>query len=156
MVPPGAAGRTSSTAVITDSPRTFGPASAYGRLAAFSLGGVLLLVAVGYLPTRAMGGGPALVAMAVGLVIALVAALAGLAPPIIWAAGSPRAQVTGVLIGMGLRFVLTLGLTLAALLSRMLPPVGLAVWVVIAYLVLMTIDTIGLVRLTRSNARANA
>jgi len=103
-----------------------------------------------------MGGGPAVVAMAGGVGIALVAALAGLAPPIIWAAGSPRAPVTGVLIGMGLRFVLPLGLTLAALLSRMLPPVGLAVWVVIAYLVLMTIDTIGLVRLTRSNARANA
>jgi hypothetical protein len=137
-------------------PGEFRPLAAYGRLAAFSTAGAVGGLAIGYVPTRVIGGEPALVGMVLGMSIALLAALAGLIPPIMSVARGPRAQVSGTLMGMALRFVVTLALLLAGVLSGLPGRVPLAIWVVIGYLLLVMIDTAGLVWLNRLHARTGS
>jgi hypothetical protein len=137
-------------------PTRFRPLAAYGRLAALSLAGAVGALAIGYLPTRAIGGEPALTGMLLGMGIALLAALAGLIPPIMSVPRGPRAQVSGTFIGMGVRFILTLALLLAGVLSGLPGRVPLAIWVVIGYLLLVMIDTAGLVWLNKFSARTGS
>lgn len=142
--------------VNSEATTRFRPLRAYARLAALSLAAAVACLVIGYFPTRALGGGPAISAMGLGVGIALIAALAGLIPTIISLRASPRAQVSGTLLGMALRFALTLALLLAGLLGGTTARVPLAIWVVIGYLLLVTIDTAGLVWLNKLRARTGA
>ncbi len=121
------------------------PGRTFALLAGLSLLTVLLAAAVGAWPTQVLAGIPGLVAMAVGLGIALVASLAGLVPLVLLPGRDAQARLNGLLTGMGLRFMLTLAPLLALLLTRRLAGLPLAMWTVIGYLLLLAVDTTGVV-----------
>ena len=128
-------------------------AVAFAWLALLSLAGSAAVVALGYWPTRALAGYAGVGAMCVGVGLALLAALAGLVPALLTFGRDPRWRLGGLLTGMAIRFILTLGLLITALLSGWLPKVPLALWAVIGYLVLLIIDTVGIARLSSRCAR---
>ena len=106
-------------------------------LVLLSIIAAVVIMAVGYFPTQAWAGSKGIAAMSLGVGIALLAALAGLVPSVLMIGqGGPR-QMNGMLMGMALRFIITLVLLLAALLSGYLPKLALAVWVAIGYVVLL-------------------
>lgn len=131
------------------------PASAYLRLALISAAAAVAAVLVGYLPTQRLAGPDGVGAMLLGVGIALLAALAGLVPPLLALRHGPRERLNGVLTGMAIRFMLTLALLLAALLSGRLPKMALALWVAIGYLVLLAVDTAGVLWLMKRAERAS-
>ncbi len=53
------------------------------------------------------------------------------------------------MMGMGLRFFVTLMLTVATVFSGLLPRTPLVVWIAIAYLVLLLVDTWAMVGLLK-------
>lgn len=92
--------------------------------------------------------------MGLGLGIALVAALVGLVPHAV-SGGDPRQRVGATLAGMLIRFVLLLGLLLPLLLSGRTAKAPLAVWAVIGYIMLLAVETIGIIwmdKATRSRS----
>lgn len=92
--------------------------------------------------------------MGLGVAIALLAALAGLVPSVLMLGRGGQRQMNGMMMGMALRFIITLVLLLAALLSGWLPKLALALWVAIGYMVLLTVDTVGVMWLSKRCARA--
>lgn len=127
--------------------------AAFAWLALLSVAGSAVAIAVGYWPTHALAGPGGVTAMCVGVGIALLAALAGLVPALLALGRDPRWRLGGLLTGMTIRFILTLGLLITALLSGWLPKTPLAVWAAIGYLVLLAIDTAGIARLSSRCAR---
>ena len=79
----------------------------------------------------------------------------GLVPPLLTLRQGSRERLNGVLTGMAIRFMLTLALLLAALLSGRLPKLVLALWVAIGYLVLLAVDTAGVIWLLKRAERAS-
>lgn len=140
---------------MTDArPTEIKPLGAFGRLALLSLGVALATALVGYLPTRALGGPDALSALLIGLGIALFATLAGLVPQVLTLSREPRERQAGVLAGTVVRFLLTLGLLLPALLTGITARVALALWTAIGYIVLLAVDVAGLLWLMKRSARS--
>jgi len=129
------------------------PGAAYLRLALISAAVTFVLLAVGWLPTRAMAGHAGLVAMVAGLAIALVATLGGLVPTALLAGSTPGNRLKATLTGILIRFVLMLGLLLATLLTGIFSKWALAVWAVIGYIMLLIVDTAGAVWLNQRNVR---
>lgn len=114
----------------------------------------VLLAGVGVVPTRALVPSGGVAAMGLGLGIALVAALVGLVPHAV-SGGDPRQRVGATLAGMLIRFVLLLGLLLPLLLSGRTAKAPLAVWAVIGYIMLLAVETIGIIwmdKATRSRS----
>lgn len=103
-------------------------------------------LAIGYWPTRSIGGPESVPAMAAGIAVALIASLAGLVPPLLVRGMGAKDRALGLLAGTGVRFVMLLALLLVALLGTDWPKRPLALWAVIAYLALLAVDTIGLAR----------
>lgn len=94
--------------------------------------------------------------MLAGVGIALGAALVGLIPPTLRRVHGPSDAVTNMMLGMLLRFLCTLGLLGAALLSGMCAKWPLGLWTAIGYLVLLLVDTTGMVWLTKQRARTSS
>lgn len=134
----------------------FRPGAAFTRLALLSLVATVVVAAIGYLPTRAMAGPGGVHAMAAGVGIALLAALAGLVPPLLSIRHGPRERLNGLLAGMAVRFVLLLALLLATMLSGLLDRVPLALWAAIGYIILLAVDTAGLAWLTKRMSRTSS
>ena len=132
------------------------PGTAFLWLGLVSIAAAGGALAVGYLPTRTLAGPAGVSAMFLGMGIALVAALAGLVPPLLFVQRPPREQLTAVLTGMAIRFILTLGLLIAVMLAGQVHRVSAALWVAIGYVVLLAVDTIGVARLTRRGARSSS
>ncbi len=130
-----------------------GPGAALARLALLAVGVAVVLAGLGWLPTRAIAGDAALPAMGLGIGLALLATLAGLVPPVLATRSGPRERTTAALAGMGLRFALMLALLGAALLAGVQPRAVLAIWAALGYLVLLAVDTAGLVWLLRDSTR---
>lgn len=121
------------------------------------LGGTLIVAAlvsgaIGAWPTCALAGNAGLVGMTVGLCIALVAALGGVLPIIVALPLDPPRRLTAQLAGMALRFVLALGLLIAAILTGYTAKLPLALWTAIGYIVLLAVDTVGLTWLLRRSS----
>lgn len=125
------------------------PAAAFARLAAVSAATGLALAAVGYWPTRAQAGPAGVTAMLVALAICVAGGWAGTLPTLAWLARPAREQPTGIMLGLALRFVLTLGLALAAALAGSLAKAPLLLWVAIGQLVILAVDVAGLAGLLR-------
>jgi len=138
----------------TTSPRSFGVAVGYVRLALLSIGVGATALGLGYAPTRALAGWRGVEAMVGGVGIALMAALLGLVPTVVALRRGPHQRAGGLLVGMLLRFLLTLGLLLLALWSGSLHKIALALWVVMGYLALLGADTVGVVWLSGRAARS--
>jgi hypothetical protein len=132
------------------------PGGAYLRLAGLSVAMLAVALAVGFWPTRALAGPTGVAAMVFGGAIALLSALVGLVPAVLTLRSDPRDFHNAALMGMGLRFVLTIGLTVAAVLSGLLARRPLIVWIVIGYLVLLAVDTAGMVWLAKRSGRTRA
>jgi uncharacterized membrane protein len=131
-----------------------GPAGAWVRLAGLSLGLALVLALVGYVPTRAWAGAAGLVGMSAGIIVALVAALAGLVPPLLALREAPARRVGAMFRGIAVRFAVVILLTGAALLSGQFERRSLLVWMLIAYVALMILDSVVLARLAARSAKA--
>ena len=129
------------------------PATAFGRLATLSVAAIAGATAIAYFPVRTLAGPAGPAALCLGAGIALVAALAGLVPPALTLRLEARQRLQGLLAGMALRFVLACGLLLAALLSRVAPPVTLALATGVGYIVLLAVDTVGVAWLMRRDVR---
>ncbi|HUU97123.1 MAG TPA: hypothetical protein VM487_15400 [Phycisphaerae bacterium] len=132
------------------------PVAAYLRLAGLSVAMLAVALVVGYWPTRAVAGPDGVTAMLLGGAIALLSALAGLIPPILSLQSRPRDFHNAMLMGMAVRFALTIALTVAAVFSGLLARRPLIVWIVIGYLVLLAVDTAGVVWLAKRSGRAGA
>lgn len=125
------------------------PAAVLARLLGFSLLTVIVLAAIGYFPTQNLAGGPGVAAMLTGIAIALAAAAAGMTPPILSLEAPPLERQKFLMVGMGVRFLVTLGLTVAGVFSGLLPRTPLVVWIAIGYLVLLFVDTWAMVWLMK-------
>lgn len=116
----------------------------YLRFAATAAAVAAGLVAVGWLPTRRLGGDGAVAAMLAGCGISLAASL-GSGLVMTRGAGrvgaQPAAPLFRALGGMGLRLAAVVVLGFAAGLSGYFPPVPLLLWVALSYLALLVVDT---------------
>ena len=129
------------------------PGMAFVRLAGLSIAAIVAAVAIGYFPTRVLAGPAGTTALCLGAAIALIAALAGLVPPVLTLRLEARQRLQGLLAGMALRFLIAAGLLLAGLLSGVAHKVTLAVATAIGYIVLLAVDTAGVVWLARRDVR---
>jgi hypothetical protein len=131
------------------------PAAAFARAALLTAGAAALLLLIGYFPTRALAGPDGPTAMALGIGTALLAALAGLLPPMLTLRLGTRERTGGALAGMAVRFVLMLGLLLAAMLSGAAQKLPLALWAAIGYIVFLAVDVAALIRLGKCAVEAS-
>jgi len=116
------------------------PVVRYLRFLALASAVVLLLVAVGYVPTRRLAGLETIPAMVVGCAVSLAAAaIAGwlvLATP----ATTPAARMQRALLAMMVRLAIVVVLGGAAVLSGTLARVPLLFWLATTYVVLLPLE----------------
>lgn len=125
------------------------PAGVYARLALASLAMAAAVAAAGYWPTLKWAGADGVPAMLAGVGIALVAALAGLAPPALAMHRAAQERISAMFQGIVARFAVAVMLTLAAALSDWVARRPLLIWMAIGYIALMIVDNVALVRLAK-------
>ena len=113
----------------------------YPRFLAHALAILAALVAVGYLPTRNLGGEAAIPAMLAGCGLALAASLAGTVPLVLARGRRPQEALPALLGSLALRLTVAIGLAVAAALSGLFAVVPLLVWLLLAHLALLAADT---------------
>lgn len=126
--------------------------AALARLALFSLiaaGGTAL---VGYWPTAAIAGADGIRAMFAGIGVALVGGWIGLVPALFVLRRDPRQQISGILGGLAVRFAATVALAAAVFFTGVFEPRPLILWVAIAQLIVLAVDTVSLVGLYKRAA----
>lgn len=104
------------------------------------------MIAIGYAPTKRVGGPEAVSAMLAGCAVSVIGSVAGMVPLAVAWRASMRRTVRAVLMAMVFRFVVVLGLALSLGLSGWFARAPLLVWVAISYVVLLVVDTIHAVR----------
>ncbi len=116
------------------------PFRRYGRFVGVAVIVVAALLAVGFMPTRRLGGDTALPAMAAGSLISLVAAaLAGwllVAAP----ATTPVARMQRAMLAMAVRLGTVVLLGVAASLGGMFARRPLLFWLATSYVVLLPLE----------------
>jgi hypothetical protein len=127
--------------------------AAFARVALMSTAAAVALAAIGYWPTVAQAGTAGVNAMLVGLAICLVGGWVGALPTVAYLSHPPREHPTGILAGLAVRFGVTLGLTIAAVLTRAFSDVPLLLWVGVGQLVILGVDVFSLTGLLRRAAR---
>ena len=133
----------------------FKPLRSLGRMALLSTGVAVALAAAGYWPTKVQASPEGVPAMFVALAICVLGGWCGLLPTLLYLDRPPREIPNGVMLGLAVRFVVTLGLALAATLTRAFATAPLLIWVGTAQLVILMVDVIGLVRLLKDAAARN-
>lgn len=123
--------------------------AAMARLLGLALVTGLVLAAIGYLPTRNLVGTSGVAAMLTGICVGLVSAAAGMVPPILSLNSVAIERQKSLMVGAGVRFLVTLLLTVSTVFSGFLPRTPLVVWIAIAYLVLLLVDTWAMVGLLK-------
>jgi len=136
----------------TDSP-SIRPVSAFLGISLKSAGTAVALGLVGYWPTSAQAGSVGVSAMLVGIGIALIGAWLGTLPTIACLPQEPRRHANGILLGLAVRFAITLGLGIAVLVTGCFSVIPLLLWLAIAQMVILMVDVWGLVTLLRRAAR---
>lgn len=131
----------------------YSPALAAVRLMSISTIAALVLGAAGYVPTKAVVGAEALPALIAGIAIALVGAWAGVIPVCLVLKREPKEHPIGIMLGTALRFLLTLGLAVGVVLTKLVPLKATIVWVAIAQLVLLAVDTINMLAVVKAATR---
>jgi hypothetical protein len=110
------------------------------RFLGLAVGLVLVLCAVGYLPTRRLAGRGGVAAMAAGCGISLVAAaLAGLLLTAV-GAQTPEARMQRGFLAMVVRLAVVTVLGVAAALSGVFARTPLLFWMATAYVVLLPLE----------------
>jgi hypothetical protein len=115
--------------------------SGYLRFLVCAVAVAALLAALGYVPTRRLGGAEAVPAMLAGCLIGVLAALAGAIPVVFGQRATPAARLQTTLLAMAARFGAILVLGLAAALSGGFARRPLLIWIAISYLGLLVLDT---------------
>lgn len=114
----------------------------FGQFLGFALVVAALLLALGFLPTRRLGGEAALPAMFVGCAVGVVASLVGTIP-VLLARNRPHVEAwTAAMVAMGVRLGIAIVLGVGLALSGIWPPKPLLVWVVLSHGGLMVPDTL--------------
>ena len=113
----------------------------YLRFLAWVAAVTVLITAVGYVPTRHLGGPGAVPALLAGcLVGALGSALGGLVIALRHE-GTPADRLNSVLMAMLARLATVVVLGAAAVLSGRLERTALLLWIAISYAALLVVDT---------------
>jgi hypothetical protein len=115
----------------------------YLRFLAWGIGTTVAAALVGWIPTRRLAGEEALPALIAGCVVALLASAIG-GVPVVRTRSRPDAMrrgPTAALAATGLRLAATVVLGAAAVLSGWFAVRPLVVWIAIAYVVLLVVDT---------------
>jgi len=116
----------------------------------------LALVAIGFLPTRAVAGDDAIVSMLAAVAVAIAASGAGTLP-IYFAREQPPQQAVGAQLGsMALRLVLVLVVGAAVALSGLVAVKPFLLWLVIAHAALLVADTLFARTMVLQGVRRNA
>ena len=118
-------------------------AGSYLRFLAWGIGTTVAAALVGWIPTRRLAGEDALPALIAGCVVALLAAAIG-AIPIVRARSRPdavRRGPTAALAATGLRIAATAVLGTVAALSGWFAIRPLVIWIAVAHVVLLVVDT---------------
>jgi hypothetical protein len=134
------------------SKHTIRPAAAFLRIAGAALGTGVLLAVLGYLPTAAAAGGSAVPAMLTGVAVAVFGGWAGTLASLVFINRPPVVQAWGVLGGLAARFAVTVTLAIAIGAGDVVARTPLMIWVAIAQLAILGVDTFGLIRLVRGGA----
>ena len=109
---------------------------------------MLGLLLVGYLPTRRLGGDPAVLAMVVACAVTtLASALGGI--PMLVAEGEPRKGLQIGLLAMILRLAVVVSVGAAAGIGLGLSSMPYLLWLGVSYLVLLAVDTRFMLRAQR-------
>jgi hypothetical protein len=112
----------------------------YARFLGWAAATVVALLLLGYLPTRRLGGERALVAMAVGCGIGWLSAALGGWPLLRAARRTPNERLQGMLLAMGVRAVVAMGLAALAIAASDLDRRSLLLWLAIAYGALLALE----------------
>jgi hypothetical protein len=115
-------------------------ADSYTRFLVFVIGAALLLVGLGYLPTRRLAGREAIPAMAVGCAISVVAAALAGWLIVVTPAATPEARMQRAFLAMTVRLAIVVLLALAAVLSGVLARMPLLFWIATTYVVLLPLE----------------
>lgn len=119
------------------------PAAEYLRFLAWALAAVVLAAALGFVPTRRLGGPGALASMIAGCAVGWAAsALGGI--PVLLGRGkalNPAGRLQAMLASMGLRFGVVLALGAAAAFSGWFGLKPLLIWIAVSYMALLAVDT---------------
>lgn len=116
------------------------PVAQYLRFVATALGATLLLALLGYWPTVELAGRGALGALAAGCGVSFLASAVGGLPLFFRRQGAM--PISTAFASMGLRLLVVVALGLAAALSARFPPRPLLLWLAIAYVALLAVDTV--------------
>jgi len=112
----------------------------YGRFVAWTVAACGVVLVVGYLPTRSLGGEEAISAMVAGCLISVFASLVG-GIPVALARRDSLGGIQSILASFALRFIVVLAAALAVALSGYFERGPLLVWVGISYLACLVVDT---------------
>ena len=134
-------------------PANLRPTAAFPRIALVSAATAIALALVGYWPTVSLAGSAGVIAMLVGIGVSLVGGWAGSLPTIAYLRKPIREHLNGILLGLVVRFGVTLALALAVWLGGSFERFALLLWVAIAQLVILLVDVLGLVGLLKRAAR---
>lgn len=128
------------------SARSAGPEHAermpLAKFLALAVGVVVVLWAVGFLPTRRLAGEGGFPAMLVGGMLAFAASAVGTLP-LVFKRGRPPVDKVGAVLGsIALRLGVVLVLSVAAVLSGLLDTKPFLAWVIVSHLGLLVADTL--------------
>lgn len=138
---------------ISNPNRTFSVSGAALRLMGLSTLTAVLLGLIGFVPTRLMVGDDALIAILAGVGVALLGAWAGVIPICRALPREPKEHPIGIMLGIAFRFFVTLGLAVGLALTGWVPVKATIVWVAIAQMIILCVDTINLLALVRVATR---
>ena len=116
------------------------PAAHYVRFLALAGGVVLLLLGVGYMPTRRLAGDEGLPAMAAGCAVSFAAAAMAAGLVLATPAATPVARMQRALLAMMVRLAIVVGLGAAAVFSGTFPRTPLLFWLATTYVVLLPLE----------------
>ena len=97
-------------------------------------------LALGFVPTRALGGAEAVRGMVIGCGLSFLGSLAGGLPLAVGAGRPPQARGPYLLASMAIRMLVVLGGALVVLLTLQVHRPALLIWVAISYLAFLAID----------------
>jgi hypothetical protein len=128
------------------------PRWAWARIAAVSALTAGLMAVIGYGPSRTLAATAGVQGMLAGIGVALVGAWAGSAPTLAYLSKPVREHAIGILLGICVRFMVTIGLAIGVWLGGAFAERPLLVWVGLAHFVILLVDVWGLAALLKRAA----
>jgi hypothetical protein len=127
------------------------------RLLGLGCAAAVVAMALGYYPTLRWAGREGVAAMLAGCAVALIAGLIGALPLCSsgWLGQGPSGMVNRILAASALRMAAALAMTLSLALSGFLPRAPLLVWIAVAYLWTLLVETVYLLYGLRVTAESN-